>query len=75
MCFIIWTALFTCHCDGKYIVLSGALYAACDGAQVQLRRYIAAKSLFSSHFSDIISIQSIRNSFKPQQETLCLKIR
>lgn len=37
--------------------------SSCDRAQVQPRRPTAAKSLFSSHFSDIISIRSIRNPF------------
>lgn len=50
------------------MVLPGALYAACHWAQVQLRKCVAANSLFSCHFSDIISIQSIRNPSNPLQK-------
>ena len=44
-----------------------------EWAQAQPRRRIAAKSLVSSHFSDVISIQSIRNPFTPWQETFTSK--
>lgn len=56
------------------MVVPWALYpACCEWARVKLRRHIAAKSLFSSHFSNVISIQSLRNPFKPLQETFTSK--